>query len=260
MAFRGKPSWEQPPSGMKKSPVFSGLRSVDPRDLARERATHEAERKQQQEAPKTHILGIAQLKTYLESRGLRDACKNVVEGIVTCNPWAFEPTMLEELMLARSQHLDQETMNHLRDLVRSGSWMSYPRTSPEDALKEFQSVSDMEIRRWEDRIRHADPDTSHEFQTYLAEEEKDIDRVRDAVTQKKRGADAEAAVRIVEDMQLRAYTELKKLMHAHGGTLEEARQSASGKILAREIERLRPIRDRLYFQSAHPDWIARANR
>lgn len=241
---------------LKKPQLFSGLRSVDARDLARERATHEA----QQREPLTRILGVSHLKKFLEVRGHADACAQVESSITECNPWAFEPVLLDELIRARLQHVNPETMNKLRDLVRAGSWNTYPRQTQAEVLTLLSSIKSSEERHWDTRIRHADPDTSREYHTYANEARESIERVERDIREHRLGEQIEYAVRTVEDLQLRAYGELKKISIAHRCTIQEARELPAGKPLAKEIERLRPIRDLLYFRRAHGDWAARSGR
>lgn len=280
MAFRDSKKWETPPSTAQKISIHAPLRRVPEDQRARERAAHEA---REREAPKlSRFARVSELRRYLERRGKTDACRDVLSGVTECDPWKYEGELLDDLVRARMNGEDAETLNKLRDLIWIGSVTTYERKDEAAAVADLNdfalllrmrrqqtttsarmtSISADERRSWDRRIMDAkrDPATLREREEDARDAMTELERVHDAITNHLRGPDLEPSVRTIEDLSLQKWLELKKYLAAHGTSVGEARLRKDTFVTEslRAIEDLRHVRDLLYYRRIHPDWAKMA--
>lgn len=196
------------------------------------------------------FLSVTDLHDHLEANGHLEACEHAFK----CDPWKYEPILLEELIGELASDGNPERVNRLRKLIRAGSWMSYSRENPDDVSADLNAVRASEERSWESRIRHADPDTSKELREDMEGELKEFDFVVRAIESNSVGRDAEPATRAIDNLQARAWNALKRLLAVRDLSLDEAKRDHVTKPLIAEIERLRPVRDLLYYRRCYPGW------
>lgn len=274
MAFRGIKKWETPASTAKKVSVHSNIRRIPADTRAREVAAQETLRTEQKEGKHlSRFASVSDLRKYLELRGMHDACQSVVEGVSECDPLKYESVMLNDLIEARVNGYSPEEINRLRDLILAGSSPTYTRKDEQEILSEFTLLREMKRRhpevitklssvkthedeQWGKRKRDVlrDPSTLLEMERDRAEASDELANVETCVRRRMIGEDTEEATRTVENLLLRNWTELKKILIAHGLTVDIARDHAVTRPLADAIEDLRHIRDLLYYRRIHPDW------
>lgn len=208
-----------------------------------------------------HIVTMYDLQAYLEvartklrdkpreRQNLTEAC----DGIIGCDPWKYEPFLVDELFKARGGG-DAVATKKLRGLIRAGSWMSYPRQSTTEVLDDIAKVRNAEQRDWEWRLRNADPDTAKEIRENRAEQQAEFTELEHAVSQGLAGDDLEPHVRNIEDLLGHAWYSLKKLMAANGLDWRQAESHPATSHAFKEIENLRPLRDYVYFRLLYPKW------
>ena len=165
---------------------------------------------------------------------------------------------MDDLIKERVGTNDPERLSELRGLIRAGSWMTYERqdhASVQSALKQLRLYEELD---WLSRIREADPDTSKEFREGMREELGDLDRVRQAIHDGLTGDEVEQATRTIEDINATLWLEIKKILAAHGLPWQEASRHRLTKPLYQQIERIRALRDFLYFRRLYPKRAAAA--
>lgn len=185
-----------------------------------------------------------------EQARLHEACDN----LIGCDPWKYEPFLMDELFRERRGGNDPEAVRRLRGLIRAGSWMTYPRQTPADVLAELASVRQAELGDWDWKLRNADPDTAKEIKENREEQARDFGLTERAVADGLRGEDLEEATRVVEDLLGHAWYRLKGAMSAHGLDWRAAESHPATSKLFREISGLRPVRDYLYHRRLYPNW------
>jgi hypothetical protein len=197
-----------------------------------------------------------------ERARLGEAC----DSLVGCDPWKYEPFLMDELFRElrgeadpeRIRELrgeaDPERIRELRGFIRAGSWMTYPRQTPADVLGHLSAVRQAELEDWNWRLRNADPDTAKEIKDNRDEQARDFGLTEKAVAQGFCGEDLETATRIVEDLLGHSWYELKAAMAAHGLDWRAAEKHPATAKLFREISELRPVRDYLYHRRLYPEW------
>ncbi|MFZ2803757.1 MAG: hypothetical protein WA001_00890 [Patescibacteria group bacterium] len=236
----------------RESGIFS-TRMEGPRkpaDIARARMEREQPKKDEE-----HITSVKELHDYLVSKGHQEACNN----LYSCDPWMYEPILLDELIAERAQASSRSTskgsVDKLRELIRAGSWMTHERVLKDDALEQLKRVTQLEEQDWQTKIRHADPDTSKELKGNLKDAQAELATVARTITDGLYGQDAEPAVRSIEDLSVQAWLELKKILISHQMDFTEAWTNPLTKPLVQELETLRPLRDYLYFEYLYPHWV-----
>jgi len=236
-----------------KDPIFPTNRPLSPSEAAREQRSRKEGRVQRSETEHLHTL--VDLQTYLKIRGHAEACDNAF----SCDPWKYEPILLDDLIKERLRADDPEKMNELRGLIRAGSWPTYPRLTDTSELETcFAAVREQEDIAWNRKAREADPDTSKELKESLTEIEENIDKIRRAIDDRVVGDGLEEATRHIEDICARLWLELKELAATHGLSMKETRTNYLTKPYHEEIEQTRPIRDLLYLRRLYPKLAERS--
>lgn len=203
-----------------------------------------------------HLHSVTDLHAYLEERGHKDACAHAY----SCDPWKYEPILLDDLIAERAGANDPARINTLRGLIRAGSWMSYEPVTEEDVQKRLSAVQRREEEDWMSRVRRADPATAKEHLENMEEQKQEFERVRRAISDGVVGEGLEEAVRIIENFNAYAWTETKKTLAAKGLMWQDARRDPAVRPLIDEIEKLRAVRDLLYHRRVYPSWAAEAVR
>jgi len=240
-----------PPAGhhRRRSVMDMHPRGRTPEEVAAEESFRRRE--------KEKLGGYERLHTILDLNRYLNERPNGGEACVSrfdCDPWKYEPLLLDDLIKARSQNAPQTRIDELRGLIRAGSWMTYPRTGQSGALQRLREVAQSEEDGWQAKIRQADPDTSRELKADMQEMLQELRQVTADLAAGKTGPELEAAVRAVEDLNARAWLSLKGYMAARGGDLAETKKQPAARPLVEEIERLRLVRDLLYFRRLYPKW------
>lgn len=204
-------------------------------------------------APIEHLATVRELETYLGKQAsllrqqlkvLRTTTKNIYAiaqaeselarlesaclEAYTCDPWAYEPVLLDTLVRAKETHEKPEKIQELRALIRAGSWMHYQRHDEQDILERIR-----QLRRHLPAHAEALQQAAHAY----------IDHVV--------GEALEPAVRLIEDLDLRAWLSLKKLAHIHGVSVTD--ESVHLRTMRQELEHIRAIRDAFYFRRLYPE-------
>jgi hypothetical protein len=159
---------------------------------------------------------------------LERACSEVY----SCDPWKYEPVLLDALIIAREAEAPQEDIDRLRALIRAGSWMQYQRQDEEAVLAVLRRLRRREPASWEARLAAAEAQWEA----------------------RETGPALEPAVRPIEDLSLRAWLMLKQAAGAHG--LDHLSDASHVRMLRDELQDLRIARDALYFRRLYPN-IAR---
>ncbi len=209
-----------------------------------------------------HIANMSDLQAYLqvtrtklrnrpeEQKRLAEACNN----IMGCDPWKYEPFLIDELFRERREGNDPAEVRRLRSFIRAGSWMSYPRPTPDDVLSDIAKVRNSEQRDWDWRLRNADPDTAKEIRENRVAQQAEFTALEQAVQNELSGDDLEPHARNIENLLGHAWYSLKKLMAANGLDWKQAETHPAASHIFKEIETLRPIRDYVYFRLLYPKW------
>jgi hypothetical protein len=181
---------------------------------------------------------------------LGEAC----DSLVGCDPWKYEPFLMDELFRERRGAADPGRIRELRGFIRAGSWMTYPRQTPADVLAHLSAVRHAELEDWNWRLRNADPDTAKEIKENREEQMHEFGLTEKAVQQGLSGEELEQATRIVENLLGDSWYRLKATMAAHGLDWRMAEKHPATDRLFREISELRPVRDFLYHRRLYPNW------
>lgn len=209
-----------------------------------------------------HIANLSDLHGYLEvmraklrnkpeeRQMLAEACDN----IIGCDPWKYEPFLIDELFRERREGKDPVEIRKLRGFIRAGSWMSYPRPTPDDVLADIAKVRNSEQRDWDWRLRNADPDTAKEIRENRAAQQAEFTALEQAISEGISGDGLEPHTRNIEEILGHAWYNLKKQMAANGLDWKQAESHPATNHTFKEIETLRPIRDYLYFRLLYPKW------
>lgn len=245
--FRSSP---QPSYARRPSP-FSTRMERTPTEAATEQRFRENQRKPKPDAE--HFASIVDLHSYLDRRGYEEACKHAY----SCDPWKYEPVLFTDLIKARIND-DKPLQNELRELIRAGSWMTYPRVNEKEIETRLKEVERQEESSWTWRIRQSDPDTAKELSKDLQEVKGDIEGIRQSLQKGTVGLELETATRAIEDISARLWTDLKQLSSIHGLKEKELRTHHLTSPITQEIERLRPIRDLIYYRRLYPKQAARS--
>lgn len=216
-------------------------------EIARARREHA----QPSRAETEHLKYVRDLDAYLKEHGHADTCETLYAN-VKCDPWKYEPILLKDLMGIRRTG-DRNDVRLIRELIRAGSWMSYGRVYEKDVLEGLKDLTRMEEQDWEQRIRHSDPDTAKELKQNQRTQSEELHRVAHAIENGLLGAALEKPVETIEDLDVTAWNGLERMRIARGMSWSEAREDVNGKMLVKEIETIRPIRDFLYFNLLYPD-------
>lgn len=185
-----------------------------------------------------------------ERQRLGEAC----DSLIGCDPWKYEPFLMDELFRERRENDDPEAVRRLRGLIRAGSWMSYPRATPTDIHEHLAAVRRTEFEDWNWKLRDADPDTAKEIKENRDEQAQEFNLTERSIAEGRRGEDLEEATRVVEDLLGHSWYRLKAAMAAHGLDWPAAEHHPATARLFREITELRPVRDYLYHRRLYPNW------
>lgn len=243
-------SSSQPSYARRPSP-FSTRMERTRAEAATEERFRENQRKPKPDAE--HFASVVDLHGYLERRGHAEACKHAY----SCDPWKYEPVLFDDLIAARIKE-DKPGQDELRGIIRAGSWMTYPRVDAKDIESRLKSVQQQEEASWTWRIRQADPDTAKELRDDLKEVQQEIVGIQRALTDGVVGPELESATRAIEDISARLWTDLKQLASIHGLSNEDLRRNHLTKPITQELERLRPVRDLIYYRRLYPKQAARS--
>ncbi len=189
-----------------------------------------------------------------ERQRISEACDN----IMGCDPWKYEPFLLDELFLERNGNNDTDKVHKLRGLIRAGSWMTYPRLSAQDAEEKLNAVRRSEQQDWEWRMRHADPDTAKEIKHNRDEQMDEFQQISSAIRRGDLGESLEDCARNIEGLLGHDWYELKKNMAAKGLNWKTAPTDPITARLFSEIQNLRELRDYVYHRLLYPKWARRA--
>ncbi len=209
-----------------------------------------------------HIITIDELQKHfaslLASRRLQGAAaddiREACDNVFGCDPWKYEPVLLDELFTERRGSADPEKIKQLRGLIRAGSWMSYPRTTEKMALDDLSAIHRAETQEWHERIRHADPDTAKELAENRNELLAELAEVDRAITQKTTGDALDPAARTIEDLLGHEWYTVKQLMATKGLDWRSAQTDHLTATHIEEIEKLRALRDFIYYRLLYPTW------
>jgi len=185
-----------------------------------------------------------------EATNIREACDNVFG----CDPWKYEPVLIDELFSERRNENNPEKIREIRGLIRAGSWMSYPRTTEKMALDDLAAIHRTETQDWHERIRHADPDTAKELTENRNELLAELAEINRAITEKTTGETLEPAARTIENLLGHQWYTMKKMMAANGLDWKTAQNHHLTATHIKEIEKLRALRDFIYYRLLYPTW------
>jgi len=195
---------------------------------------------------------LPDLHDHLVAIGHPEACS----GIFTCDPWKYEPILLDELISERAGANDPTRLAEIRGLIRAGSWMSSPRTETKDAQADLRDVALREDQDWNARIRHADPDTAMELKQNHAQLKEELRRVEAALSAGSLGEVLEGSVRTIENLNASLWLQLRKLMAANGLDIQTAKSHPTARLCLEELEYIRPLRNFLYYRRLYPKWAS----
>lgn len=238
----------QPPRREQRGVFETRLRPLTPAQAEVEQQFRARERETADRPHLEHVHSVTHLYEYLEQSGRKEACAN----LYSCDPWKYEPLLLDDLIKERAGTNDPDRLNELRGLIRAGSWMTYGPTKESGVRGALSKLKLYEEQDWLSRIRRADPDTSKEYREGLNEEMRDLDLVARALDDGWTGDKAEDAVRVIENVNASLWLEIKKILAAHGLPWQESSRNKLTKPLYDEIERIRALRDFLYFRRLYP--------
>jgi len=167
-----------------------------------------------------------------DRKALAEACND----IAGCDPWTYEPFMLDELFRERRGSNDPARINELRGLIRAGSWMTYPRIGAKDALDDIAAIKRM----------HAEESLSG----LLAE----LSNAERAISKGIVGEGLERVTTSVENLCAQEWHAIKMQAATHGVTWKNAKENPNTARAATELDRLRPLRDFIYQRRLYPKW------
>ncbi len=181
---------------------------------------------------------------------LEDAAMDCAK--LKCDPWKFEGVIVDDLVRELMENTDPAHLNHLRGLLRAGSWWMHttPQTNA-DALETLHRVRHDEENYWAWRIRHTNtaPQDSENIQVLELRRDQSVhalDAIESQIKHNVIGEALEPSVRTVDQLYARAWLNYKKLEAAH---------SAPNVILdlKHDTERLRVLRNFLYYRRLYPN-------
>jgi len=179
-----------------------------------------------QEPEHMDIMALTtELAAYLAHTGHPKACARISD----CDPWKYEPFVLDDLIRERITSNRLSHIKKLRELIRAGSCMTYPRMSTDDVLHNLQLLK------------------------HHGERPESINQLRQSIQSHILGQELEAAAELVENISVRLWLQLKQLIVLHAIPDEQLRGHYLTRPLYQEIEFLRPVRDLLYYRLLYPN-------
>lgn len=188
-----------------------------------------------------------QNETPIQRRERETACANSF----TCNPWKYEPLLLDDLIQARVMESPQD-IHKLRGIIRAGSWNTYERESIPDILKRLKHLRDIVEFHRRALTDPRDTSTTREHLDDLDEELEGIDKVIADVSSGVIGEPLEVSVRTIEDINVTTWHKLKQHHIIRGERPQPDRPDTLTKQLYQELALIRPIRDLLYLRRLYP--------
>lgn len=178
-----------------------------------------------------HVPTVDKVNAYLESRVQGDVCKDVLH----CNSWAAEAFLMEDLnrIIQRTPPLPHATLAETRLYLRAVSWFLYP------------ALSDQELLSLIDQSTTFSASDRSLFHSALAGQLQD-ERL-------------EPAVQHIEALYIEAWNALKNTCSQNRLSwcdLAKTDHPEAIQQLKQAIDRLRPLRDALYFRRHLPHWLA----
>lgn len=181
-----------------------------------------------------HLYLIHDLQAYLAEPRMQEraferfqretACADVFQ----CDPWKYEPLLLDDLLKARTFQSPEE-IHQLRGLIRAGSWNTYEHQEQDDILKRLKELREIE-----------------------KQEAPHIDRVIADIRNNVIGEALEISVHTIENMNVTAWHQLKRYHGIRGEQAHIEKPNALTEQLHAELTLIRPIRDLLYFRRLYP--------
>ncbi len=193
---------------------------------------------------------VSKIKSYISE--IEKACT----GEYSCDPFKYEPILLELLNEEKVKNSNPQKINELRGLIRAGSWMTYERMKPAAIIGLVNKLKILETEARSFWLKQADPDTYKELSQDLKETLNDLEEVNLSLRQNKTGQDLEAYARIIENLNARIWIALREFMNLHHLEPNSLRSQTLTKPLIEEIEIIRPIRDLIYLRRIYPKWAA----
>jgi len=196
------------------------------------------------------LHSMEDLRAYLIDQKHPEGCVNAF----FCDPWDYEPVLLDKLIHARAAEADQTEIDTLRGLIRAGTVMTSPRLKPSEVFERMERIRALEDADWSARIEQArrDPTTADDLARDHREQQAELAHVTSALRDGVSGEELESAVRIIEDLNAHTWKELGTLLAQHKTNLAAARESHLVKPIVHKLEILRSVRDTLYFRRLYP--------
>lgn len=239
---------------VRRDPPFSTRveTPAEATERTRTRTAHVNAQRERERSPFAPQPDLVKLKmdlfNHLTKIGRSDVCADVYD----CNPWRYEPILLDDLIHQRLSNGDPEDMAKLRKLIYAGSWSTLSRPTLPDVYNDLAEVQMQERDLWHQKIVHADSDTAKEHDQNSTERLHALEEVEAALRTNILGPELEKATRVIEDLHASLWLELKGMMAAHRISIGELEKHHLTKQVYAEIERIRPIRDLLYARQLYP--------
>lgn len=176
-----------------------------------------------------HLHQTNELQIHLAQNGHPEACASPI----SCDPWIYEPILLQEIKDARKQN-DAQACNHLRGLMRAASWQTYERLDEETPWQILQSLR------------------SAQMPLHL------IEQLEQTLRDKRTGPDVEQSLQSIEDINQRAWLDLKRVLAPHGYTPKQAITNHFAAAEIKHLEEIRKLRDLLIYRRIYPNWAKRS--
>jgi|GEM_PF-2884660 len=225
-------------------------------DLAMRENTDNPQRRTVLETERQTIMEKAQ--------ALQSAAKKCHE--YQCRPSEFEHVLFEDLQATfRKTEPDMAHINHLRGLLRAGSWFAFDRTSRgvevqninknSEALALISKARLAEAEYWDWQIHLTDPyhrlpEVAGEIETYKEDALRELDMAESAITHSLLGAELESAVRTIEQLHAKLLA-LSQKFSAQSATSSSADRTSQNHWHDLFIQ-LRPLRNFLYYRRLYP--------
>ncbi len=181
-----------------------------------------------------HLHLIHDLQAYLAEPRTQERAferlqrETACADVFRCDPWKYEPLLLDDLLKARTFQLPEE-IQQLRGLIRAGSWNTYERQEQDDILKRLKELREIE-----------------------KQEAPHIDRVIADIRNGVIGEALEISVRTIENINVTAWHQLKRYHGIRGEQAHIEKPNVLTEQLHTELTLIRPIRDLLYFRRLYP--------
>ncbi len=201
-----------------------------------------------------HLATVRDVETYLDERVIqkikdlellhkKHAPTYIIEDVIkeikhleracseaySCDPWKYEPVLLDDLIRLHHDAAPYDYINHIRGLIRAGSWMHYTRKNDQHILDDIHFLQRIERASWISKLQ----------------------QVEKFYSEKIIGKKLEPAVQTIEYLSFKLWLQLKKFAHAHG--LQPTDNNPHLQHFRKEIQYLRIIRDTLYFRLLYPN-------